>query len=117
MLRPPAFLCNAPSQRDLPVATAAHSSERAALRIAARRFQAWPVLRFLNFRWVAFIGTLSYSLYLVHEVLLRAVTRLWPRWHGSLLVMTALAASVIAASAIYVLIERPCAVLRKRLTQ
>ncbi len=82
----------------------------------AIRFHAWPLFRFLNFRWVAFIGTLSYSLYLVHEVLLRAVTRLWPQWHGSLRVATALAASLIAALTIYVLIERPCAVLRKKLT-
>jgi peptidoglycan/LPS O-acetylase OafA/YrhL len=46
--------------------------------IAAIRFHDWPLFRFLNGRRVAFIGTLSYSLYLVHEVLLHAASRLWP---------------------------------------
>jgi peptidoglycan/LPS O-acetylase OafA/YrhL len=84
--------------------------------ISAVRFHTWPVFRFLNFRPVAFIGVLSYSLYLVHDVLLRAVARLWPQWHAWQRAVIALAASVIAAWTIYELIERPCAGLRKKLT-
>jgi peptidoglycan/LPS O-acetylase OafA/YrhL len=84
--------------------------------IAAIRFHTWPLFRFLNWRPVVFIGTLSYSLYLVHDVLLRAVARLWPQSHAWQRAVISLAASVIAAWAIYVLVEKPCARLRKRLT-
>ena len=62
-----------------------------------------------------FIGTLSYSLYLVHDVLLRAVARLWPQSHAWQRAAISLAASIIAAWTIYELVERPCARLRKRL--
>jgi peptidoglycan/LPS O-acetylase OafA/YrhL len=65
---------------------------------------------------VVFIGTLSYSLYLVHDVLLRAVARLWPQSHAWQRAVISLAASLFAAWAIYVLVETPCARLRKRLT-
>jgi peptidoglycan/LPS O-acetylase OafA/YrhL len=84
--------------------------------IAAIRFHTWPLFRFLNWRPVVFIGTLSYSLYLVHDVLLRAVARLWPQSHAWQRAVISLAASIIAAWAINVLVERPCARLRKRLT-
>jgi peptidoglycan/LPS O-acetylase OafA/YrhL len=30
----------------------------------------WPLIRFLNFRPVVCIGAVSYSLYLIHQVLL-----------------------------------------------
>jgi peptidoglycan/LPS O-acetylase OafA/YrhL len=83
--------------------------------IAAMRFHTWPLFRFLNWRPVMFIGTLSYSLYLVHDVLLRAVARLWPQLHGWQRAAISLAASVTAAWVIYVLVERPCSRLRKRL--
>ena len=86
------------------------------LFIAAVRFSQWPLFQFLNFRWVSFIGVLSYSLYLVHFVLLLAVKRFWPQGQAWQNAMIALAASMAAASAIYVLIEKPCARLRKLLT-
>jgi peptidoglycan/LPS O-acetylase OafA/YrhL len=83
--------------------------------IAAMRFHTWPLFRFLNWRPVMFIGTLSYSLYLVHDVLLRAVAQLWPDSHAWQRAVISLIASFIAAWAIYVLVEKPCARLRKRL--
>jgi peptidoglycan/LPS O-acetylase OafA/YrhL len=67
-------------------------------------------------RPVAFIGALSYSLYLVHDVLLRAVARLWPQSHAWQRAVISLAASIIAAWVIYVLVETPAARLRKLLT-
>jgi peptidoglycan/LPS O-acetylase OafA/YrhL len=84
--------------------------------IAAVRFHAWSLFRWLNFRPVAFIGVLSYSLYLVHQVLLRAVERLWSQSHAWQRAVVALAASMIAAWTIHVLIETPAARLRKLLT-
>jgi peptidoglycan/LPS O-acetylase OafA/YrhL len=98
--------------------TWAFSIEGAALTlvfIAAIRFHTWPLFRFLNWRPVMFIGTLSYSLYLVHDVLLRAVARLWQHSHAWQRAVVSLAASIIAAWMIYVLVEKPCARLRKRL--
>jgi peptidoglycan/LPS O-acetylase OafA/YrhL len=83
---------------------------------AAIRFHQWPAFRIFNYGTVAFIGVLSYSLYLVHDVMLRAVRQLWPHAHGFTRTLVALAASLVAAATIYVLIERPCAELRKKLT-
>jgi peptidoglycan/LPS O-acetylase OafA/YrhL len=83
---------------------------------AAMRFPAWPLFRFLNWRPVAFIGILSYSLYLVHDVLLRAVAQLWPQSHAWQRALISLVASIMAAWTIYVLVEIPAARLRKLLT-
>jgi peptidoglycan/LPS O-acetylase OafA/YrhL len=82
--------------------------------VAAIRFHSWPPFRVLNFRPVAFIGVLSYSLYLLHYVLLRAVLQLWPRWPSVLRALISLAASIILAWVIYQLVEKPCARLRRR---
>jgi peptidoglycan/LPS O-acetylase OafA/YrhL len=83
--------------------------------IAAVRFHAWPLFRFLNWRPVIFVGTLSYSLYLVHDVLLHAAASLSPHSHAWQRAVISLAASIIVAWTIYMLVERPCARLRKRL--
>jgi peptidoglycan/LPS O-acetylase OafA/YrhL len=83
---------------------------------AAIRFYTWPLFRILNARPVIFIGALSYSLYLVHQVVLRAVGRLWPQGNAVSRAGVTLAASMILAWAIYRLIETPCARLRKQLT-
>jgi peptidoglycan/LPS O-acetylase OafA/YrhL len=84
--------------------------------IAAVRFHDWSPFRWLNLRPVAFIGALSYSLYLVHDVLLRAIAQLWPQSHAWQRAIVALVASLIVSWTIYIAIERPCALLRKKLT-
>jgi len=84
--------------------------------IAVIRFHRWPVFRILNWGPVVVIGVLSYSLYLVHDVILRASHRLWPQLHGFQHAAVALAASMIAAAAIYVMIEKPFAKLRRDLS-
>jgi peptidoglycan/LPS O-acetylase OafA/YrhL len=83
--------------------------------IAAVRFYDWLPFRVLNFGPVAFIGVLSYSLYLVHDVLLRAVAQTLPDLKPGLRTLLALAASGAAALVIYLVVERPCARLRRRL--
>jgi peptidoglycan/LPS O-acetylase OafA/YrhL len=85
------------------------------LFIAALRFHRWPMFRFLNWRPVAFMGVLSYSLYLVHQVLLDAAQALLPRWHALPRAVLALLASLGIAWAIWHWIEKPCARLRARL--
>ena len=84
--------------------------------IAAVRFHRWPLFRFLNWKPVAFIGLISYSLYLIHQVLLYVVAALLPQVHPVIGALIALAASIGLAWAIYLLVEKPCARLRRRLT-
>jgi peptidoglycan/LPS O-acetylase OafA/YrhL len=86
------------------------------LFVGAIRLHDWPPFRILNWRPVVLIGLLSYSLYLVHDVLLQAVVRVWKLPHASLRAVVALAVSVMAAWVIYGVIEKPCARLRRRLT-
>jgi peptidoglycan/LPS O-acetylase OafA/YrhL len=77
----------------------------------------WPealVFRPLNLRAVRFVGTLSYSLYLLHFVilnLLEAHTGL-PRVPRA---VVAFGIALVLSWGIYELVEKPCAKLRKRL--
>lgn len=108
------IVCRAPEFRE----TWRYSIQGAALTvvfIAAMRFHRWPLFRFLNFKPVAFIGVLSYSLYLIHQVLLDAIEALLPQWHPVLQALVALAAAFGAAWMLYTFIEKPCARLRARL--
>jgi peptidoglycan/LPS O-acetylase OafA/YrhL len=84
--------------------------------IAAIRFHDWLPFRFLNWRPIAFIGVLSYSLYLLHYAVLFAVERNLPGRAPLLQGLVALAVSLGLAWIIYVTIERPFAQLRRRLT-
>ncbi len=86
------------------------------LFVSAIRLHDWPPFRALNWRPVVIIGVLSYSLYLVHDVLLQMVVRVWQLPHASVRAVVALALSLTAAWAIYEAIEKPCARLRRRLT-
>ena len=49
---------------------------------AAIRFHDWFLFRILNHPVVVYVGTLSYSLYLAHDVLLHAAVQLWPHAHA-----------------------------------
>ena len=86
------------------------------LFIGAIRLHDWPLFRPLNWRPLAFIGVLSYTLYLVHDVLLKAMARAWKLPHASLRAALALSLSVLVAWVIYGVVEKPCARLRKQLT-
>lgn len=81
--------------------------------ITAIRFPHWGPNRILNLRFVKYVGTISYSLYLVHHMVLIVVERraLRPEIGGPLALLCAIAIS----SLIWLLVERPFAALRKRL--
>ena len=81
--------------------------------VCAVRFPQWILFRILNYGWVKFIGVLSYSLYLWHGPMIYACARL-PTFRP-VQSCCALVLSFIAALAVYLLVERPCARLRKRL--
>jgi peptidoglycan/LPS O-acetylase OafA/YrhL len=84
--------------------------------IPAIRFKDWPPFRLLNSRPVVYIGVLSYSLYLVHFVIIAAVQRILPESGSFLRGFVSIAASLTIAWAIYTLVERPFGRLRKQLT-
>jgi peptidoglycan/LPS O-acetylase OafA/YrhL len=84
--------------------------------ICAMRFPNWSVFRWLNGKIIRFVGVLSYSLYLVHHVIIDAILH-HVALHPALRGVIALAASLALAYAIYVVIEKPCAKLRKRLSR
>jgi peptidoglycan/LPS O-acetylase OafA/YrhL len=82
--------------------------------VMAVRHPRWHVFRLLNWRPMRFVGTVSYTLYLVHHVALQAVAQ-----HSSLggvvNALVALLVSLAVAWAMHVVVEKPCARLRRRL--
>ena len=96
----------------------------------AVRYSKWILFRPLNWSVLRFVGVLSYSLYLVHFLILEAMTRVLPailqRMPGNLspdspsalllLQILALSLSVLAAYLIHIGIERPSARLKALLT-
>jgi peptidoglycan/LPS O-acetylase OafA/YrhL len=62
------------------------------------------------------VGVLSYSLYLLHYAVILGVQRVFAPVHPALQALLALGISLGAAWIIHLLVEQPCARLRKRLT-
>jgi peptidoglycan/LPS O-acetylase OafA/YrhL len=85
------------------------------LFIAAITFKDWPPVRVLNYGPVAFVGVLSYSLYLVHYAVILGIGKYSGELPMFLRGVIAFAVSLAIAWLIYVGIERPCARLRRRL--
>jgi peptidoglycan/LPS O-acetylase OafA/YrhL len=85
--------------------------------VAAIRFPRWAPFRALNAKPVAFVGVLSYSLYLIHQVTLFAFGYSFPSLHAVPRGIVALATSFVLAVAIYYFVEQPCARVRKRLAR
>jgi peptidoglycan/LPS O-acetylase OafA/YrhL len=82
--------------------------------VVAMRSPTWGPMRLLNWAPLRFIGVLSYSLYLLHLVVIGVVTMRWGL-HGLGAGVLSLAISVGVAWAIQRAIERPAARLRRRL--
>jgi peptidoglycan/LPS O-acetylase OafA/YrhL len=80
------------------------------------RFHQWTPFRLLNWPPLAFVGVLSYSLYLMHHAIIFAVGRVYPSLDKAERGGLALAICVVLAWLMYVFVERPCARLRRRLT-
>jgi peptidoglycan/LPS O-acetylase OafA/YrhL len=82
--------------------------------VCAIRYPSWGPFRILNLRVVSFLGVLSYPLYLVHHVVLYA---LLPRFGvGAVRALLAFSLSMAIAWALYELVEKPSARLRRRLS-
>jgi peptidoglycan/LPS O-acetylase OafA/YrhL len=83
--------------------------------MSAVRWPQWLPFRLLNWRPLRFLGTLSYSLYLVHHATLGAFEQ---HVAASALTRAVLAflVSVAVAWTIYRWVEKPCARIRRRLS-
>ena len=86
------------------------------LFVAAIRYSDWLPFRLLNLGWIKFLGVLSYSFYLLHPTVLFAVAErtAWPQVVQG---VVSLGIVLVLATAIYYLVERPCANLRRRLSR
>jgi peptidoglycan/LPS O-acetylase OafA/YrhL len=85
------------------------------LFIAAIRYPNWWPFRWLNWRPIAFLGVLSYSLYLLHFTVIIGVQGMLPAAPRFVQGLVAFAISTALAWLMYITVERPCAKLRKRL--
>jgi peptidoglycan/LPS O-acetylase OafA/YrhL len=72
------------------------------------------VHRALNWLPLRCLGTLSYSAYLLHDILINAVEQNL-RWTGVAAGAMAFVGTIAAAYAMYFIVERPCARLRQML--
>lgn len=81
---------------------------------AAIRFPAWGPFIWLNNGVMRFLGKLSYSLYLVHQIVLELCAR-WLPFGEIPRATVAFAASLALAYGMWLFVEKPCAQVRKRL--
>jgi peptidoglycan/LPS O-acetylase OafA/YrhL len=88
-----------------------------AVFVSAIRFPNWLPFRLLNARPVAFVGVLSYVLYLVHQVALYGLGYWLSSLHGVPRSLLALLVSFAIALAIHYSVEKPLARMRKRLAR
>jgi peptidoglycan/LPS O-acetylase OafA/YrhL len=84
--------------------------------VCAVRYPDWIPIRPLNVRPLVFAGTLSYSLYLIHLIVLgglneNPVYALTPAISGGVALVT----TFLLAFVMYRCVERPCAAFRRRL--
>ena len=84
--------------------------------IAAITYPKWGVFRALNLKWMRFMGTLSFSFYLLHFTVIEAVSHYagaaTPRWIQAIIGFTV---SFALACVVYRFVERPLANLRRKL--
>ncbi len=85
--------------------------------VTAIRFPDWGLFRLLNLDWMRFLGTLSYSLYLVHYTVIYGVRMYLTSLPGAIQGSLALLISLALAYVIYKFIESPVGELRKRFSR
>lgn len=82
--------------------------------VAAIRYPDWIIFQPLNWRWMRFVGVLSYSLYLIHYVVIQALKVATPELGMLGIGVASLVISLVLSYAIYVLAEVPAAKLKKK---
>jgi peptidoglycan/LPS O-acetylase OafA/YrhL len=76
-----------------------------------------PLVRWLNARPLVYIGTVSYTIYLSHQIVLYGVIRHWPQLNWVTTLALTIVLTLAIAEPMRRWVENPCAVLRKRLQQ
>lgn len=71
--------------------------------------------RWLNARPLVYIGTISYTIYLSHHVILSGLARHWPQLNWIWLTLVAAALTLAVSEPMRRWVEQPCARLRQRL--
>jgi peptidoglycan/LPS O-acetylase OafA/YrhL len=71
--------------------------------------------RWLNAKPLVYLGTISYTVYLSHHVILLLVAKHWPALGWLAATLVAIALTLAVAEPIRRFVERPCARLRRRL--
>jgi peptidoglycan/LPS O-acetylase OafA/YrhL len=82
--------------------------------LAVARAERWP-FRWLNTKPLVYLGTISYTVYLVHHVILLLVAKHWPQLDWFTATLLAIALTLGVAEPMRRWVEQPCARLRKRL--
>ena len=85
--------------------------------IAAIRFPRWLPFRVLNAKAVAFVGVLSFTLYLCHEIAVIALYTWFPALRPYQIALLAFTIAFMFSLIIHQLVEKPSAALRKRLAR
>ncbi|MCK7593083.1 acyltransferase family protein [Pseudomarimonas salicorniae] len=73
--------------------------------------------RWLEARFLVYLGSVSYTVYLAHHIVLEALAWHWPRLGGVGTLVIAATLTLLIAEAMRRWVEQPCAVLRRRLHQ
>lgn len=84
--------------------------------LAVARAERWP-FRWLNAKPLVYIGTVSYTIYLAHHVILLGLAKHWPQWNWILLTLVGALLTLAVAEPMRRWVDLPCAKLRKRLHQ
>lgn len=82
--------------------------------IAAIRFPEWGVFKALNWGWVRFLGVLSYSLYLVHFMVIQVLALVMPGLGVPVQALLSLLISLVLAYVINRFVEIPAAKLKEK---
>jgi peptidoglycan/LPS O-acetylase OafA/YrhL len=84
-------------------------------QVIALRDSIW--WRWLNWRWVRYFGTISYSTYLYQQVVIDPVRKAFGAYPPVVQLVVTMAAIIVTASASYFLVERPFLRLKDRTAQ
>jgi peptidoglycan/LPS O-acetylase OafA/YrhL len=98
--------------------TARHTLQSLAIApliyLAVARADRLP-FRWLNARPLVYVGTISYTIYLAHHVILAGLAKHWPQLSWTWLTLAGALVTLAVAEPIRRWVEQPCAKLRKRL--
>jgi len=93
------------------------SSGHAVVRINGKiaiRYPDWGLFKVLNWKWVRFVGVLSYSFYLVHFVVIKILIATMPELGLLSTGLFSFVISVVISYGIFRFVETPAAKLKQK---